>query len=243
MQPDIDAFLEAMKMELPLIGVYDVPKTDSFDNIVVPEEGENICVFSFYKNWLKGQNLLLTEENYGCGGAGRCFFGVMNRSRKEFIEFLVDFEGLKASHELMEKWIDEHDIYNSEHGNIIIGSLKKEKYEYLKTIIFFVTPDQLAFMTYGAYYYNSPGEPPAIISPFGSGCMQILSLFDNLNTPQAIIGSTDVAMRKFLPENIIAFTVTKPMFKNLSLLDSKSFINKPFWKDLCEARKNKKQKS
>jgi len=59
---------------------------------------------------------------------------------------------------------------------------------------------------------------------------------EDVNIPQAIIGTTDIAMRQFLPPDILAFTVTKPMFKQLCELDDKSFLYKPFWRNLRKAR-------
>ena len=88
---------------------------------------------------------------------------------------------------------------------------------------------------------NSPPSrvfPPkdAVVAPFGSGCMEILPLFENLEVPQAILGATDLAMRSALPPDIMAFTVTKPMFERLCSLDEKSFLYKAFLKNLQRAR-------
>jgi len=88
----------------------------------------------------------------------------------------------------------------------------------------------------GAQYNSAPGDPPAVIAPFGSGCMELVPLFEDLNIPQAMIGATDIAMRQSLPPDILAFTVTKPLFKQLCELDKGSFLYKPFWKNLRKAR-------
>jgi len=66
--------------------------------------------------------------------------------------------------------------------------------------------------------------------------MELVPLFEDLNIPQAVIGSTDIAMRHFLLPDILAFTVTKPMFIQLCDLDEKSFLYKQFWKNLRKAR-------
>jgi hypothetical protein len=66
--------------------------------------------------------------------------------------------------------------------------------------------------------------------------MELVPLFQDFNIPQAIIGATDIAMRQYLPPNILALTVTKPMFKQLCALDEQSFLYKPFWKRLRKAR-------
>jgi len=78
----------------------------------------------------------------------------------------------------------------------------------------------------GAQYFSKPEDTDPVIAPFGSGCMELLPLFKDLNIPQALIGSTDIAMRKYLPPDLLAFTVTKPMFEKLCKLDKKSFLEK-----------------
>jgi hypothetical protein len=90
----------------------------------------------------------------------------------------------------------------------------------------------------GAQYFHHPGDPDPVSAPFGSGCMQALTHF-NTDRPQAIIGATDMAMRKYLPANILAFTVNVPMFKLLCSIDENSFLEKPFLKDLKKARKGR----
>ena len=57
-----------------------------------------------------------------------------------------------------------------------------------------------------------------------------------MSEAQAIIGATDIAMRRFLPPELLAFTVTKPMFEQLRGLDEKSFLYKPFRQDLRKER-------
>jgi hypothetical protein len=66
--------------------------------------------------------------------------------------------------------------------------------------------------------------------------MLLASLFEDMSIPQAIIGTTDIAMRRYIPADILAFTVTVPMFEQLCHLDEKSFLNKSFLKRLKSAR-------
>ena len=75
-----------------------------------------------------------------CGGAGHWLFGKPARSRDDFVKFLVDDEGLKASHALMNQWFDHNNFYSPEHSNILIGPLREDQHEYLKSISFFVNP-------------------------------------------------------------------------------------------------------
>jgi hypothetical protein len=236
MQPDPTALRKRIDHTIPLIGLYDSPDASSFEPLVTPEPGEHMCVFGFYKHWLNGKTLHLTRDNFGCGGAGHWLCGIATRSDEDFIEFLVDGEGLKASPDLMKAWIAFRTPYRQEHPNIMIGPLREDHYEHLKTITFFVNPDQLSVLMLGAQYHNAPGDPVPVIAPFGSGCMELLSLFEGLDIAQAVIGATDIAMRQHLPPDILAFTVTKPLFAQLCELDEGSFLYKPFWRNLRTAR-------
>ncbi len=236
MPPDPVNLLEIAGVTTPLIGFYDAPDPASFAPLVEPKPGRHACVFAFYKEWLKGKTLHITADNSGCGGCGYWLFGKASRSREEFIKFLVDEEGLKASHDLMNRWLDYNQPYRPAHAHILLGPLKEDRCDYLKTITFYVNPDQLSLLILGANYHHTPGEEPAVIAPFGSGCMELLTLFANLEQPQAVIGATDIAMRRFLPPGILSFTVNRPMFERLCSLSEKSFLYKPFWKNLLKSR-------
>jgi hypothetical protein len=97
----------------------------------------------------------------------------------------------------------------------------------------------LSMLMIGAQLHSAPSDRPPVIAPFGSGCMQLVTLFEDLEVPQAIIGATDMAMRKHLPPEILAFTVTKPMFRLLCRIGSGSYLEKSFFKGLQAARKQR----
>lgn len=234
--PDPAHLIEKTGLSIPLIGLYDAPDVGLFEPLTAPKPGKRACVFAFYRQWLDGVTLHITRDNFGCGGAGHWLCGVETRSREEFVRFLVDDEGLKSSPELMAQWLDHHQGYQQEHPNILIGPLREEQYAHLRSVTFYVTPDQLGVLALGAQYHSAPGDPPPVIAPFGSGCMQLVSLFDDLSIPQALVGATDIAMRHYLPPEVLAFTVTRPMFEQLCALDERSFLYKPFWVNLRRAR-------
>ncbi len=236
MPPYPAKLIETAGIEIPLVGFYDAPDAKAFEPLVRPKPDAHVCVFAFYKNWLKGETLLVTEDNFGCGGAGRSWCGVETRSREEFIRFLVDDEGLKVSRDLMSRWIDASRPYQRRHPNVLAGPLRDDQYEYLKTITFFVNPDQLGLMTLAAQYESAPEDPPPVIAPFGSGCGQLVMVFKDLGIPQAAIGATDIAMRQYIPPDLLAFTVTKPMYERFAALGDRSFLTKPFWQRLRKAR-------
>ncbi len=236
MIPDPSRLREAAGITTPLIGLYDAPDPEPFAPLVAAGSGAERCVFSRYRDWCAGRTLHLTREQFGCGGAGRALCGVESMEREDFVQFLAVTEGLKDSPELMQAWIDATPLYRQEHEHLLIGPLKSDQYRFLKTITFWVNPDQLSLLMTGAQYRAAPGDPPPVIAPFGAGCMQLVTLFPDLERPQAMIGATDIAMRKHLPPELLALTATRPMYEQLCALDERSFLAKPFWKQLRQAR-------
>jgi hypothetical protein len=236
MPPDPTSLLTIAGIETPAIGFYDAPDPYPFEPLVRPPSGERACIFGFYAQWLQDQSLHITKNRSGCRGAGYWLCGVETLSRRDFVEFLVDDEGLKASHELMNRWLDHRRPYQQENPHILIGPLRDGQYEHLKTVTFLVNPDQLGLLLLGAQYHSDPEDPPPVSARFGSGCMQLVTLFEDLDIPQACIGATDIAMRHYLPPDILAFTVTKSLFERLCALDERSFLYRRFWTRLQGAR-------
>jgi len=237
-QPDPTTLVAALDLRTPLVGFYDAPDPGAFAPLVASTSGRGrgACVFQFYRCWLKGETLDLTAGDFGCGGCGRAFFGVQTRERDDFIDFLWGDEGLRASRQLMADWIDNAPTYRPEHDHVPIGPLKPELAPHLRTVTFWVNPDQLSVLQHGAYHHHAWGEPDPDTVPFGSGCSELVVTFRDLDKPQAAIGGTDVAMRGYLPADVLAFTVTTPMFAQLCRLGDDSFLGKGFLARLRRSR-------
>lgn len=237
---DATYITDKLNIDLPLIGVYDAPHDAEFDRIIEPVSHRRTCVFAYFNAWMRGQTLKLSSTNYGCNGSGYWLFGKETRGRKEFIDFLVGEEGLKCSRENMGSWLDVTPSYKSKHRYIYIGPLKNSMEAYLKSVTFFVNPDQLSALIIGANYHADAKEGSPVEVPFGSGCMQLLTLVPNNQSAKAVVGSSDLAMRKYLPKDLMAFTVNAKMFDKLCSIDHESFLNKPYLKDLIEFRRSTK---
>ena len=241
--------LKASGIETPLIGFYDVPFKEPFEPIVIPKR----CFFSAYENWLNGDSICISTDDSKykatCQGGGYWVGNnlpkwVVKKSnseqeaRENFAKGLNQREGFKSSDDLMHQWLNNLKSYILENKYVVIGPIKEDQYKYLKTITFYVNPDQLSFLIHGAEYKNASVDKNPVIAAFGSGCGQIAALLGDLNSnsPKAVIGATDMAMREHLPADILAFTVNKPMYEQLCELDKNSFMHKPFWKRLMKKR-------
>lgn len=219
----------------PLVGVYDVPDKTLFQ----PLKTSGQCIFEHFSGWLNGESTVIDSEtaaSFTCPGAGYWTAGIEAQPREDVAYFLAGIEGLKESPDVMCRWLENCPPYRPESNSIVISTLREDHHEYLKTITFFVNSDQLALLITGAEHLNASPDQNPVLAPYGSGCGQLLTMFPNLDEPKALIGTTDIAMRKHLPKDILAFTVTKPMFEQLCGLDENSFLHKTFWNDLKQAR-------
>ena len=236
MAPNPDYLVQKLELTIPLVGVFDAPDPAMFDPVVTIPANTRACIFEFYNNWLDGNTLQLSGGSYGCGGCGSWWWGVQTRTREEYIDFLVNKEGLKADGVLMGEWLDQLSPYRPEYPYLFVGPVRTEAYDYLKTVTFFVNPDQLSILVTGAQYRHRPSDDPPVATEFGSGCMEMLTLLEGKEGPRAMIGTLDMAMRDNIPADRLAFTVNKPMYELLCSIGEDSFLEKPFLKILRNSR-------
>ncbi|MCU0288914.1 MAG: DUF169 domain-containing protein [Acidobacteria bacterium] len=241
MIPNPDLLLDKIKLKRPLIGVYDAPPGLGFKPLMEPDpEKKNLCIYSFYQDWMAGRTLHLSPDFYGCKGCGYWMFGIDAQSHHISPGFLVENEGLKHSSHFMSQWLKNEKPYVPRYGHLFIGPLRDEYFNFLKSVTFMINPDQLSLLVNGAHYFHNPEDPISpIITSFGPGCRQILSTFKDLKHAQAIIGATDIPVRRFLPPHILAFSVTVAMFQLLCSLDEQSFLFKISTENLQKTRGEK----
>jgi hypothetical protein len=234
MQPDLAPILDRLAISSPVVGFYDAPDPAPFAPLSLPGRGQ--CVFASFKKWQQGKTLHLTCDKHGCGGGH--LFGLETGSREELVRFLCDREGLRADRELMNLWLDSAESYRPAHGHLLFGPLRPGQYDYLRTVTLFVNADQLAVLCMGASYYSRPDDAAPVLAPFGSGCMQLTTLFTDPDIPQAVIGATDHSLRRFLEPWMLAFTVTRPMLELLCRWgeDRGSSLHSEFTDSLIRAR-------
>ncbi|OIQ48940.1 hypothetical protein BerOc1_03696 [Pseudodesulfovibrio hydrargyri] len=235
MKPDVKRLVETVGIETPLIGYYNVQDTEGFGAFAKPGS----CIFASIDQCFQGEYIHVSPDDFKCIGARYWMCGVETLPREKFAHMLAEGEGLKCSTDLMGKWLDSQPPFKGEYEHIVVGPLKDDQYDSLKSVTFYVTPDQLACLVMACEYDNAGVNPPPVQAPFGSGCAQLAAVLRDFDLPKAVIGATDLGMRKYLPENILAFTVTKSMFERICNLDENSFLHKSLWRKLTEARGNR----
>ena len=178
MNPNPKELLAFANIKTPLIGFYDVPKKEAFE----PFTKAKRCFFSAYKNWLNGESICIstedTEHRATCQGGGYWVGNILpqwvikksnteSEALENFGKGLNQREGFKSSDEIMCQWIENLKPYSIENKYVVIGPLKEDQYKYLKTITFYVNPDQLSFLIHGAEYNNASSQENPVMTAFG----------------------------------------------------------------------------
>lgn len=233
-QPSTTYLVDSLGLRYLIIGVYDTPSIDSFPDII-EKKG---CLFSSFNDWQNGKMSHIARVRPGCLGAAYWMCGAPPMEQSDFLDFLVNTEGLKPNYSIMQEYLDKHKPYPMTYRHLVVGPLFPPQYRYCKTITFFCNPDQLSGLLTALFHEHSPQSPPLLLPSYGAGCYQILGIFPDLDKEFAIISSTDIAMRYHLPENITSLSMTRPLFEKLTLFNDSSFLNKPFWKRLVRIRNN-----
>ena len=240
-QEKVDALREALRIDTPVIAVYDSSDTEAFKPLV--RSGGIDCCFMYYQRWLKGDTLVLTSEGKGCPG-GLFHLGLRDSIMPNIEYFLtcgteeLRGEGLKASPEIAREMLKTRNPVKSKSGNILIGPLKLDQWASVKTLSFFVDPDRLsALMTLSGYWSTKH----MVVAPFGSGCSLLWRAVEEEGGEKAVIGGTDIAMRRHLPPDTLAFTVPPQLFYQMVNVSPGSFLERDWWAALMEVREKKRK--
>jgi hypothetical protein len=243
----VERLIEKLRIDTPIIALYDSEPSGAFEPLV--KASGRTCCFAYYKRWLKGETLVIErgsgdflEPDTGCNGA-QIAFGL----KREYPPFMANFltdgrgapmgEGLKATPELAQEFIDRAVPPSLSSGTVLIGPLRIDAWEKVKSITFLVDPDRLsALMTLAGYW---TADPEVIHAPFSSGCGLLWRELEAAGGDRAVIGCTDIAMRKYLPPEILCFTVSPTRFERMVDFPDGCFLTRSWWNDLMDSREKK----
>jgi hypothetical protein len=246
-QSAIDRLAGALRLETPLIAVYDALPAPEFEPLI--DVKGRTCCFAYYQRWLQGTTIIIRKAaggfmnpEFGCHGA-QVSFGLS----KDFPSFMAHFltdgvgapmgEGLKATPELAQEYIDRARPPRLETDTILIGPLRLKQWDRVKSVTFLADPDRIAaLMTLAAYW---SADPDFVQAPFSSGCGLLWRELQAQERDRAILGCTDIAMRKYLPPNILSISVTPKHFEKMTTFPDNAFLMRDWWNDLMKARGEK----
>ncbi len=243
-QSSADRLIEKLRLKTPIIALYDSEPSEDFEPLI--ESKGRTCCFAYYKHWLNGETLVIgrgeggfSDPDRGCYGA-QSAFGLGKGYPPFMPNFLTDGkgapmgEGLKASPALAAEFLDRAVPPEITSGSVLIGPLRLPMWERVRSVTFLVDPDRLsALMTLAAYWTS---DPEVIFAPFSSGCGLLLREVESTGGKRAVIGCTDIAMRKYMPPGMLCLTVSPGMFERMADFPEDAFLNKTWWNDLMNQR-------
>jgi hypothetical protein len=238
-----------LRLETPLIAVYDAAPSATFEPTV--KGTSNNCCFTYYPRWLKGETLVIQKDEgtfanptCGCPGAQRAL-GFVKKYPPFMANYLTDGkdaptgEGLKASPELAQEFLDRLVPTNPANDTILLGPLRPDQWDVVRSVTFFVDPDRLAGVMTLATYWSS--DPDLIQAPFSSSCGMIWRALGESDRDRAILGATDLAMRRYLPPEILSLTVSPARFEQMLTVPDGSFLDGAWWNDLLDQREKERK--
>ena len=233
----IDRLMAQLRLETPLIALYDAAPDEAFEPLI--EAQGRACCFAYYDRWLDGHTLVFRKDGGGCPGGHRAF-GLEKTYPDYMAHFLTDGkgapmgEGLKASPKLAQEFLDKATPPDISGETVLMGPLRPEQWASVRSVTFLVDPDRLAgVMTLAGFWSGRD----VVRAPFSSGCgMMWRSVTESPEDP-AVIGCTDMAMRKYLPPEILSLTVSPARFEQMLTFPDDSFLYKTWWNDLMDARR------
>ncbi len=244
-EKNVERLTGALRLETKLIAIYDTDPVEIFEPMV--EARGRACCFAYYPRWMNGETLVIQKNGgtfqdpkNGCPGMHNAF-GFGKGYPPWMANFLTDGkngapigEGLKATPQLAQEFLDNAvaPVPGGEH--LLMGPLRLEQWKKVRSVSFFVDPDRLAaVMTLAAYWTSDLDE---IAAPFSSGCGLMWREMIGFGRDRAVIGCTDIAMRKYLPPEILCLSVSPARFENMLSFPDDAFLKKDWWNDLMKTR-------
>ena len=203
------------------------------------------CIYKAVDEVMNGRTLVLKEGSCSCsgfdhnsglldemphisGGFGLFLsYGSDQRWTPDGERFKCDPETAEAMYDMLPK-----DVMDD------FDAIKLEPYrEGMKAdvVITFVEPDQLSGMLV-LHGYTRP-EYDAAIATTVSGCASMLRIpFAEMKKekPRAVITGTDLAQRKYMPENMLAISVSGWEFEKILEITGECYFHSPVFKKIRE---------
>lgn len=226
-----------LRLDTPILAVYDSPPGEAFAPLI--ESKGPACCFVYYKRWLKGDTLIFRKGGAGCGGAHMAL-GLEKEYPSYMANFLTDGkgastgEGLKAGPELVQEYFDKTNPPPVSGDTLLIGPLQIEAWDAVRSVNFLVDQDRLAGLMTLSSYWSS--DTRLVSAPFSSGCGMLWRELEFEGEDRPVIGGTDLAARRYLPPEIMIFSVTPARFEQMLTIPDDSFLDKEWWNELMKNR-------
>ena len=198
------------------------------------------CVIGALMEAKKKRSFSFNNDSIGCFG-GRRYLGFAETIMQDFEYFLscgipgkMEGERYKKSPELVKEIVRKWPDFRAPAPFIVFKRWDNlEVEDKPEVVIFLARPDVLSGLFTLVNFDES--NPEGVISPMGSGCSSIVSypyLEKDSPHPRAVIGMFDPSARRYVPRDVLSFSV--PMKKFATMIENmeQSFLITDTWKKL-----------
>jgi len=211
------------------------------------KQGRWGCVAAMIVAAAKGRTAVFDRETYGCAGGG-IGLGFGDPYREYPIEELLSTgDGgahrawTRGSHlaegeryfktpEIARKFVEALPIREVPTKYVVLKPFAQvAEGETPSLVMFLANADQLSALLILSNYHRAIKE--GAIAPFGAGCHSILYGFAEAERdhPRAVIGFTDITVRKLVERDILSLTVPWELYLEMEKNVEGSFIEKDQW--------------
>lgn len=201
-------------MERPATGWFfaDAPPSGAF----VPKNTRaRVCFFALLGRLFKGQALCFSHGHAGCAGAA-CYLGFVPPSPKAGY-YLSQGEGFKKTQEMGDAFYAAIQARPPKQEFLISAPvIGIDEHAEVEVINLWVNPRRLAALVTLSNYASRNNDNVSL--PFASGCQSIWTLpfkEQSAAAPKAIVGCMDPAMREFMPDDVLSFSMSAAHFVNM----------------------------
>ena len=200
------------------------------------EEGKRGCIAAMLIASAEGNVAVFDKKTYGCvgGGAGICFGDTftekdepiecrlstgddaLRSSGKTYGTSLGGGERFFASPEIVAKWRASFPYIETNERYVVFKPMRMMTENDPPDIVFiFADPDQLSALVILSGFKR--GDIISAVAPFVSACQSVAfaCLEMGKEKPKGVIGFFDLAQRHRIPKDLLSYTVTYGMYREI----------------------------
>lgn len=226
----LERLLQHVSVRMPATGWSLAHKAPA--RAIIPDENTRTCMFSYINRVARGEAVCFSFENTGCSGASS-YLGFKNPSR-DAGKFLAQKERFKKDTALGNAFYENVGARSAETEFVIWSTIDNTddnlKIEVVNLWVDAVNLGGLVTLS----NYDRPNNDNVRV-PFASGCQGIWTIPYKEKYEQeskAIVGCMDPAMRKYLPSDVVSFSVAARRFVEMTENISGSFLEQGKWRNL-----------
>ena len=176
------------------------------------------CFFKGLQAAREGTPVALSVDVIGCGG-GKLYTGFTDMP-EHVPNYVSLIEKYKRTPEMVADYVKRLEIPRATKPYLNFVRIDMaQSFEGFEGVMFYATPDMLSGLCGWAFYDTN--EPDAVVSQFGSGCSNVVSMTVVENARggrRCFLGLFDPSVRPWVGPNELSFTV--PMCRFTAMLDT-----------------------